>query len=158
MRYGTVIVSILFLTLGLSACGGSGRSGSDDDNAAPAACADGRDNDADGLVDFPADPGCGSAADNDETDPVALPACSDGIDNDGDGKIDFGAGPNNDPGCFSAADTDETDPVAGNTRTRYQMNNQCWALKSNGNGKFVTRDGTGYAATAATAATPSRSS
>lgn len=34
----------------------------------PAQCADGIDNDADGLTDFPADPGCTSATDNDETD------------------------------------------------------------------------------------------
>jgi hypothetical protein len=33
----------------------------------PAQCADGLDNDADKLVDYPADPGCSSATDNDET-------------------------------------------------------------------------------------------
>jgi hypothetical protein len=57
------------------------------------ACANGMDDDGDGLSDFPADPGCDSAADEDETS--ALLPCDDGIDNDGDGLVDFGA----DPGC-----------------------------------------------------------
>jgi acid phosphatase type 7 len=70
------------------------------------ACSDGIDNDADGLIDHPADPGCASAADGDETDPAPPPACSDGIDNDADGLIDHPA----DPGCTAHADTDETDP------------------------------------------------
>lgn len=35
---------------------------------AAAACADGIDNDGDGKIDYPADPGCSSASDNDETD------------------------------------------------------------------------------------------
>lgn len=72
-------------------------------------CSDSVDNDGDGLVDFPADPGCTSATDNDETNvaPPPKPACSDGADNDGDGKIDYPA----DPGCSSVSDTDETDPV-----------------------------------------------
>jgi hypothetical protein len=34
------------------------------------ACSDGNDNDADGLTDYPADPGCTSATDTDETDPA----------------------------------------------------------------------------------------
>jgi poly(hydroxyalkanoate) depolymerase family esterase len=73
----------------------------------PAACNDGVDNDSDGNIDYPADPGCSSAADNDETDaPPPAPACDDGTDNDGDTKVDFPA----DPGCTSASDTDETDP------------------------------------------------
>jgi hypothetical protein len=51
------------------------------------ACSDGLDDDGDGLVDFPDDPGCRlpeSALEN--------PACQDGLDNDGDGKTDFDAG------------------------------------------------------------------
>jgi OOP family OmpA-OmpF porin len=66
-------------------------------------CSDGQDNDGDGLVDFPNDPGCTAADDLDETDP---PQCSDGKDNDGDGQIDFPA----DKGCSAADDNDETDP------------------------------------------------
>jgi hypothetical protein len=38
--------------------------------AAPAQCADGIDNDGDTKIDYPADPGCTSASDNDETDPA----------------------------------------------------------------------------------------
>jgi hypothetical protein len=52
------------------------------------ACADTLDNDGDGLADFPADPGCGSAAAARED-----PRCDDGLDNDGDGAFDWdGAG------------------------------------------------------------------
>jgi hypothetical protein len=72
----------------------------------PAACADGSDNDADGLIDHPADAGCTSTDDADETDPPPPPACADGADNDADGLVDHPA----DPGCTSPADTDETDP------------------------------------------------
>lgn len=37
------------------------------------ACSNGRDDDNDGKVDYPADPGCTSATDNDETDPAPPP-------------------------------------------------------------------------------------
>ncbi len=66
-------------------------------------CSDGIDNDGDGNIDYPADPGCSSATDDDEED--LLFQCSDGIDNDGDGNIDYPA----DPGCSSATDDDEED-------------------------------------------------
>ncbi len=64
------------------------------------------DNDADGLIDHPADRGMHVAHDADETDPPPPPACADGVDNDADGLVDHPA----DPGCTSPADTDETDP------------------------------------------------
>ncbi len=55
---------------------------------ADAACADGLDNDGDGLTDFPPDPGCQNASGTRED-----PQCDDGDDNDGDGQIDWdGAG------------------------------------------------------------------
>ncbi|MGH7855860.1 MAG: hypothetical protein ACREQY_00910, partial [Candidatus Binatia bacterium] len=60
-------------------------------------CSDDVDNDGDGLVDFPNDPGCASDADSSETDPAAQ--CSDNIDNDDDGFTDFGTEPSNDPQC-----------------------------------------------------------
>lgn len=66
--------------------------------APPPACADGVDNDGDGSVDFPADPGCTSAADDSEQ-----AECSDGIDNDGDGAFDY----QGDNGCSSANDVSE---------------------------------------------------
>lgn len=40
---------------------------------AAAACADSLDNDGDGKVDYPADPGCSSLSDTDETDPAPPP-------------------------------------------------------------------------------------
>ena len=44
-------------------------------SAGPAQCEDGVDNDGDGFVDFPNDPGCDSASDNDETTPPPPTAC-----------------------------------------------------------------------------------
>ncbi|MEK7213485.1 MAG: hypothetical protein AAB678_03565, partial [Patescibacteria group bacterium] len=73
-----------------------------------AQCKDGIDNDSDGLIDFPADPDCGSANGNSEFPPGGCtgsttttifgtcppvggitPQCRDGLDNDGDGLIDL---------------------------------------------------------------------
>ncbi len=65
-------------------------------------CADGEDNDEDGLIDLE-DPGCENALDNDERQLQ----CADGVDNDDDGLIDFPA----DPGCGSAGDNDERNPA-----------------------------------------------
>lgn len=45
----------------------------DEINRAPAACADFKDNDGDGKIDYPNDPGCTSATDNDETDSATPP-------------------------------------------------------------------------------------
>ena len=92
------------------------------------ACSNGRDDDFDGKVDYPADPGCTSPTDTDEYNapapplppaplpPAPLPpapspppppavtyACSNGRDDDFDGKVDYPA----DPGCTSPTDTDE---------------------------------------------------
>ena len=69
-----------------------------------AQCQDFNDNDFDGRIDFPADPGCSSPTDNNENDEAA---CQDGRDNDNDGRVDFPQ----DPGCTGPTDTDETDPV-----------------------------------------------
>jgi spore coat protein A len=57
-------------------------------------CRNGIDDDGDGFADYPADPGCTSAADGLETE-ASLP-CDDGTDNDGDGAIDFP----DDVGCY----------------------------------------------------------
>ena len=71
-------------------------------------CADALDNDGDGKVDYPADPGCASSSDTTESPDPALPQCSDGHDNDGDGKVDHPA----DPGCTGSSDTTESpDPA-----------------------------------------------
>ena len=73
----------------------------------PFACSDGIDNDGNGLIDYPFDPGCDSPDDDEEAPPAQLPACWNLIDDDGDGIIDFP----HDPVCVSASDLDETDPV-----------------------------------------------
>jgi len=66
------------------------------------ACADGLDNDGDGLRDFGADLGCESEEDDDERG-AALGSwtlvCDNGVDDDGDGLFDHP----DDPGCFSPA-------------------------------------------------------
>lgn len=72
-----------------------------------AECADGIDNDTDTLIDFPADPDCSSALDDNESTVILTHECDDSIDNDGDGKTDYP----NDPGCSALADDSETDPV-----------------------------------------------
>jgi hypothetical protein len=75
-------------------------------------CSDGADNDGDGLVDYPEDPGCSSTSDNDEYNaPPQSYQCSDGVDNDGDGLIDYPE----DPGCLSTSDNDEYDAPPSNT-------------------------------------------
>ena len=50
-------------------------------------CSDGLDDDGDGLIDFPDDPGCADGLDPDERG--AIFECDNGIDDDGDGLIDF---------------------------------------------------------------------
>jgi hypothetical protein len=67
-------------------------------------CNDGADNDGDGLVDFPADPGCRKAGDDTEQ-----LDCQDGVDNDGDGAIDFPA----DTYCTSPTRASERPPTCG---------------------------------------------
>jgi hypothetical protein len=69
----------------------------------PPACDDDVDNDGDGLVDYPADPGCTAADARTEN-----PACDNGLDDDGDGLIDLA-----DPGCWGASSGSEN-PVCNN--------------------------------------------
>ncbi|MBL0213704.1 MAG: hypothetical protein IPQ07_07465 [Myxococcales bacterium] len=90
----TILVSVLV------ACGG----GSNSDDQPKVQCDDGIDNDGDGMIDFPEDPGCISASDETE-DSSPSPACSDGRDNDNDNLIDYPA----DPGCFAPQQDDEKD-------------------------------------------------
>lgn len=66
-------------------------------------CNDGLDEDGDGLVDFPADPGCAGASDTSERSSAIV--CDNGNDDDADGAIDFPA----DPGCSGAPDASERD-------------------------------------------------
>lgn len=67
-------------------------------------CANGIDDDGDGLTDFPYDPDCFDSIDNDEG---STTACANGVDDDGDGAVDWPF----DPGCDSAYDLDETSPT-----------------------------------------------
>jgi hypothetical protein len=60
-------------------------------------CEDGVDNDADGLIDSPEDPGCLAFWWRAED-----PECNDGIENDDDGLVDL-----DDPECFAAWDASE---------------------------------------------------
>ncbi len=81
----------------------------------PPECSDGIDDDGDGAIDFPDDPGCADAADNDElTDDCTLcattgcsacPVCANGEDDDGDGLVDYP----DDPGCHAASGDNEVD-------------------------------------------------
>lgn len=65
-------------------------------------CRDGLDNDGDGYIDYPSDPGCSSK--NDDSELNSNVECDDGLDNDGDSAVDY-----NDGGCSSPSDNDETD-------------------------------------------------
>jgi hypothetical protein len=92
-------------------------------------CNNGKDDDRDGKIDFPADKGCSSRNDNSESpDPSPAPTpspppsvspspspepappvtqCNDGIDNDGDSAVDM-----QDPDCSSPSDDSEApEPV-----------------------------------------------
>lgn len=64
-------------------------------------CDDGIDEDADGLVDYPEDPGCTDPSDDDEQDKTLV--CDNGLDDDLDGLFDFP----DDDGCLDSLDTSE---------------------------------------------------
>ena len=74
------------------------------DAAPPTQCADGEDNDEDGLTDFPADPACETPEGDDESADPPPPQCSNEVDDDGDGDIDL-----EDRGCARPGDDDESD-------------------------------------------------
>jgi len=93
----TLLFALLVPNVGCSGDDGGG-------GFTKAQCGDGKDNDGDGMTDFPDDTGCTSTSDDSEDSP-AEPQCKDGRDNDGDGKVDFP----NDPGCFAPQQDDEID-------------------------------------------------
>jgi len=68
-------------------------------------CDDGVDNDGDGFVDHPDDPGCTGPDDASE---LGTTQCDDGVDNDGDGAIDL-----DDPNCSGPNDNQERKKVCG---------------------------------------------
>ena len=65
------------------------------------ACSDESDNDGDGFVDFPDDPGCDDAEDRSEQSEALV--CDNGLDDDEDGLVDF----IDDPGCDHPTDPSE---------------------------------------------------
>ncbi|MDX2091009.1 MAG: hypothetical protein SFX73_24330 [Kofleriaceae bacterium] len=73
-------------------------------------CDDGLDDDADGKMDYPNDPGCTSPDDADEVDDCPTgpncPECGDGDDNDNDTKADYPM----DTTCAAAGDASESCP------------------------------------------------
>jgi hypothetical protein len=77
------------------------------------ACRNGDDDDGDGIADFPDDPGCIDALDNDESDTcpgTGCPVCANDLDDDNDGATDFP----DDFSCVAASDESEgceTDPT-----------------------------------------------
>jgi hypothetical protein len=75
------------------------------------ACSNGIDDDGDGLVDHPADPGCLDADDAFERS-ASLP-CDDGFDNDGDRGVDFDPVTYADPGDETTLPAGEGDPGCG---------------------------------------------
>ena len=105
VRASAVAVAVLSTCILLLVAGCPPPTGTDsavttDSTVFVPACSNGIDDDFDGRVDYPTDPGCASEIDNDESDPDVLPECSDGIDNDGDMLADFGF----DPDCVAAFD------------------------------------------------------
>jgi hypothetical protein len=70
----------------------------------PGTCDDGLDNEGDGRIDAPSDPGCTSTADTDEKSTLQ---CDNGLDDDGDGRIDWREDATGDPQCASLADGSE---------------------------------------------------
>ena len=85
-------------------------------------CGDGRDDDGDGDVDFPLDPGCTSRTDDSETDScpgAGCPACANGLDDDSDGDVDYP----DDINCASASATSEFDCDAGGDPVRVFASN-----------------------------------
>ena len=115
-------ILFLLLSMGLGACDDPPKEKqlslpSLPDLSTQNACQDGKDNDDDGLIDFPDDPGCLSEQDISEYNPPALndlgltepiqTACNNDEDDDDDGYIDYP----DDPGCSSLDDQDETDPL-----------------------------------------------
>lgn len=88
---------------------GSCITGSCNNNPVVYQCNDGIDNDSDGFVDYPSDPGCSSYTDNTEYNQVTITyQCNDGYDNDSDGRVDYPS----DPGCSSYTDNSEYDQVS----------------------------------------------
>ncbi|HEY5920314.1 MAG TPA: hypothetical protein VIV11_01530, partial [Kofleriaceae bacterium] len=117
---GTYDVTVKFLTGEGETCSGADDCGPGLECRIPggatqkvctkAVCEDAIDDDMDGKLGYPTDPGCTSPLDADETDSCPgvgpnCPECGDGVDNDGDGLTDYGT--TGDVTCLSAGDASE---------------------------------------------------
>src|SRR5512140_3034203 len=102
MRLASSLVIACSVSL-IVACGSSNSDKKVDCTANPtdpqcskAQCNDGKDNDGDGLIDYPNDPGCFSPNQDSEEDDCPdgpnCPECSNGKDDDGNGLTDFTGG------------------------------------------------------------------
>lgn len=95
-KIAVIAVFLIFMILLLSFVVAAPRA-----RRARKACRDGSDNDGDGYIDWPSDPGCANKNDNSELNPAI--ECDDGVDNDGDNATDMA-----DNGCSGPTDDDET--------------------------------------------------
>jgi len=91
-----------------------------------AECLNAADDDEDGAIDYPADPGCTTPNDRSEDTPAVLPACGNDVDDDGDSLVDYPL----DPGCTAASANDETDVCGAGIRLRRYHFGQREALGS----------------------------
>ncbi len=122
----SLLFAVCAVSTALLSCGGDNSSDDnpsdqDDmtDDGPKMQCNDGIDNDGDGKIDYPEDPGCDFSTDDSE-DTAPKPQCKDGRDNDGDGKMDYP----DDPGCIAPEHDIEMDdcpdgvlcPQCGNGR------------------------------------------
>jgi len=86
-------------------------------------CKDGNDNDGDGLVDWPADPGCSSKNDRTETDAALVCDNDQDESDDADTLADFRVS-GGDPGCTSATDTSEVDGQCDDRQRQYHYSHR----------------------------------
>ncbi len=81
---------VAIATLASASCGPDAAT---DDTSGLPQCGNGVDDDGDGKIDFPDDPGCFSTQQDDEDDDCPsgpnCPQCSNGIDDDRDGELDY---------------------------------------------------------------------
>ncbi|MFA6254988.1 MAG: hypothetical protein WC675_03040 [Patescibacteria group bacterium] len=107
------------------------------DCGAVTACNNGLDDDSDGQIDYPADPGCSNSNDNSELNSAI--ECDDGLDNDGDGQRDLA-----DSGCADSIDTDESncgDGACEGGETPLSCASDCGAATACNNGLDDDSDG-----------------
>jgi hypothetical protein len=99
-------------------------------------CEDGLDNDGDGLIDYPADPGCADANDGSEKDDTGTYPCDDGEDNDLDGRVDFDPDTYDNPGNSSTEPEGTGDPGC-QSPTYWTESPQCQdGFHNDGDGKM----------------------